>query len=715
MNKINEILLRRKNKILYKKKTEYFSESIKEEYLFTIMRNIEELGYTFSKHLFNSIKNSGIRLTELGDFQSELIELLKRKKGDDKVYTPMYPNFPYQVMNSEEIELYKNALFHYWSRGEWIPDYIKTEREVLQDSFSLEVLEVGTDEELMDIFKNLLLSKTSLSKQDREDMEWFILNCSDFYEYFPESIPLKENVAFIGTLILKNGINISTVEKYFKTATDVLRLITCMSDGDISLSINTRYKSLKRGERKIIMNLLANCNNLEEDMFRYKQRWIRIGEIIHPNEYKNEKYKEVIKCFQKLRGNNKPKTWRSKVEKAVLNKDIKTATDLLIQRPGEFARMLDKLLRECNDDNASYVVDAFKRNSEKVALPVLLQVREHFWGRLEDKKDKRIFLPKGCYQRIKIIDNNLKEIKEEYSLQVIQACVLALKKQCESKPYMGKVYIDENLKKYLVPFSQRTSNSYKNKFLVRGSRIQIEENKNIIRGFIWWTNKKNDDVVDLDLSLSIYGESWDYMLGISYGNLRNHNFNIYHSGDIIDGGDPNGDGAAEFIDFDIKSIVKNGGRYAVFQIYSFSGHEFAEIPCRFGWMVREKSNSGEIFEPKTVIQNIDLISKSRYVMPVVFDCIEKEFIWCDIPLKTRKWYGNNLEGNIDETTRCLYGMLNMRKPDLYTLITINAMARGSIVKNKDGADIIFSVDKEVNQNAKNVTAFDTDYIIGDLL
>ena len=75
------------------------------------------------------------------------------------------------------------------------------------------------------------------------------------------------------------------LQRFCRTATDVLRLITAMSDGDVSLAENTKFRSLKRRERRVLMALLESCGNIEEDMLRYKGRWIRIGERLHPADF----------------------------------------------------------------------------------------------------------------------------------------------------------------------------------------------------------------------------------------------------------------------------------------------------------------------------------------------------------------------------------------------------------------------------------------------
>lgn len=383
MNKTNTILLRRKNLLMVKPKDSEYKQSEKELTLVvTIMKNIQSLGFTFSKELFEVLCHMNSK--ELENFYTDTIPVLKELVGADVTYNPMYPNFPKQVAEADGIELFINAIVHYWSFGTLMPEYKKNERLPLIDSNKMTVLSVGNHSDLMQVFSNLVASKTSLSSQDKEDITTIIKECVDYGSYLPDEIPLKENVALIGKLIIEEApVKSAThIQKYFKTATDVLRLVTALSDGDISLATKTKYRSLRRSERRMILDLLANCGYILEDLYRYQYEWIRVAEILHPFEYRYSKYKEVNKAFYTLRNERKPLMFGGKVQNAILRRDMKTAADLLKSRPGEFARQLDKVIRDA--DNANYIVECFAGIAKEISSPVLLQVRQHFIGRMAE-------------------------------------------------------------------------------------------------------------------------------------------------------------------------------------------------------------------------------------------------------------------------------------------------------------------------------------------
>ena len=705
----NKILLRRKGKMIL---AQGKATSPNNQYIVTITKNVESLGYTFSREMFETLQT--LEKEDLQKFYLELVPVLREMVGADVVYKPMYPNFPESVMEADYIDLFINAIVHYWSNGTLYPSETKNERLPLFEETKVKVIDLGTEEDLQDIFVNLCKAKTSISQTDKEDLEWIFKNKR---VVFPDEIPLKENIALIGKLYLECNPLATTreIQKYFKTATDVLRLCTAMSDGDVSLATNTKFRSFKRKERKIILELLQNCGNIEEDMLRYKNRWIRIGERLHPTEYSEAQFSKVITAFNKLRNGVKIETFGGKVTKAIETEDYKFALNLLKTRPGELARKLDHLLRNATEKNT--VVNTFKCVASEVSTPVLLQVKEHFAHRTENLTS-RVFFPKGNLAKCYCIENTLADIEEKYCNAIVNICENALIENYKGKDFLGNVYLSEEFKNYLVPFSQRSA-SKALKTIVRGSRLPIPENTNALRAFIWWTNTDNgndrwsDGRVDIDLSAAIFDENWNYMEHVSYTNLRSDRYKACHSGDITNGGDVNGDGVSEFLDVDIDSVVKYGARYVVYQVYNYTSQNYSDMPhAMFGWMNREDVNSGEIYEPKTVEQKMDLTSQSIVCIPVIFDCVKREVIWCDMNLTISgchtNYGGNNLESNLSGVAATCYSMVNMRKPNLYDLIDLHIKARGLRVDNKANADIVFDIND-------GITPFDTEVFMGEYI
>lgn len=717
-NSVFSIILRRKNRVFINdddmlKSLSAAAGEKNKQIVATMNKNIEVFGYTMSEALFDKLVHMKAKNREV--VYDTLVNGLKELTGADKVYNPMYPNFPESVMEKDDFELYFNAIVHYWSFGILLPYEDKKERAPLFNTAKVKVLEAGSFDGLNDIFNNLCASKTSLSKNDVDDMI-FILNSAKVT--LPDEIPFKENTACICRLLVDTGVDTdgSLCKKYVKTATDVLRLVTAMSDGDVSLAENTKFRNLKRSERRIIMNLLADCGNAAEDMNRYAGRWIRVGEKLHPGEFaKNERYTKVVRAFDVIRNDGKIQSFAGKVDAAVVSKDVNTVVSLLKKRPGEFARRIDFLLCTFDKDtDRKTVIMGFASVAKDVSSTVLLQVREHFINKLDGNDDMRVFFPKGNLARSYYIKNDKKEtIPEDAMKMVIAVCENALVNIYGNREFLGKVYIDEALKDYTVPFSLRSAGKTMI-FVSRGSRIAIDDSAKIIRPFIWWTNTK-DNIIDVDLSVAVFADDWNCLEHVSYNNLESDRFGICHSGDIINGGPVDGEGAAEFIDLDIDKALSAGARYAVFNVYNFSNENFSKMEhAAFGFMTRNDMKIGEIFEPSTVKQRMDLASATTTCIPVIFDLKERVFVWCDMALTAdhvRTGFGGiNVESNLPSVVVTCKAMVDVKKPNLYDLFIFNAKARGIITDNPDEADIRFGLD-----DSCDVKPSDIDVIVGKYL
>lgn len=717
-NSVFNIILRRKNRVfindddMLKSLSAAVGEKNK-QIVATMNKNIEVFGYTMSEALFDKLVHMKAKNREV--MYDALVNGLKEITGADRAYNPMYPNFPESVMEKDDFELYFNAIVHYWSFGTLLPYEEKKERVPLFNTAKVKVLEAGSFDDLNDIFNNFCASKTSLSKSDVDDMV-FILNSAKVT--LPDEIPFKENTACICRLLVDTGVDTdgSLCRKYIKTATDVLRLVTAMSDGDVSLAENTKFRNLKRSERRIIMNLLAGCGNVAENMNRYAGRWIRVGEKLHPGEFaKNERYTKVVQAFGIIRNDGKIQSFAGKVDAAVASGDVNAVVSLLKKRPGEFARRIDFLLRTFDKDaDRKTVIMGFASVAKDVSSTVLLQVREHFINKLNGNDDMRVFFPKGNLARSYYVKNNKTEtVSEDAMKMVIAVCESALVNIYGNREFLGKVYIDEALKNYTVPFSLRSAGKTMTA-VSRGSRIAIDDSAKIIRPFIWWTNTK-DNIIDVDLSIAVFADDWNCLEHVSYSNLKSSRFGICHSGDITNGGPVDGEGVAEFIDLDIEKALSAGARYAVFNVYNFSNENFSKMEhAAFGFMTRNDMKIGEIFEPSTVKQRMDLASATTTCIPVIFDLKERVFVWCDMALTAdhvRAGYGGiNVESNLPSVVVTCKAIVDVKKPNLYDLFTFNATARGVITDNPDEADIRFGLDDNCD-----VKPSDIDVIVGKYL
>lgn len=694
----NEIYLRRKNKILLPYGAAQLPET---DRIAAMLQNIQSLGFCFSFELLKILETYTAK--EIENLYFEIVPILKKAIGDHVKYQPMYPNFPEQVMNMLEAELYWNALLQYASGGYIVPDTAEAVRFPLWDNKKLHTITLGTEEDFCSIFSNIMQSKSSISNTDKEDLAWFFKTYANYSAYLPKEIPIKENAAYITKLIFEQAplISAAALSRYFKTATDVLRLITALSNGDISLAKDTRYSSFKRRERRVILELLEGCGSIEEDMNHYKNRWIRIGERLHPGEY--QQFKKINAAFYRLRNGKHIYSFGGAIAEAMKQYNIPKAISLLEKRPGELARRLDHLLRDSvMIGESDLVIDAFAKTAKKVDSPVLLQVRAHFKNRACNQSPIRVFFPKGNIAKAQCIENKLPFLSEDICKAVTDICDKALVSIYQERETLGKTYINKELQNYLVPFSQRTAGKAFHT-VVRGSRLPLEQDTRIIRTFLWWKNGAGR--TDLDLSAMLFDENWKYLEHISFTNLKSKKYHACHSGDIVNA--PNG--ASEFIDVDIASLKRYGCRFLAFMVLSYTGQKFSELPeCFVGFMERLNMNSGEIYEPTTVKNKMDITTEGQTVLPVLFDIETRQFIWTDLFIKRNiNWY-NTVEANNNSIVAACRSMVELQKPNLYDLFLLHAQARGELCDTKEEANIIFDTEE-------GITPYDLDIIAANYL
>ena len=331
----NSIYIRRRNKICVPYVAQ--SDSVTNvAHVASIVRNVEALGYTFSKNLFEALQ--GLSLKQLSDFYDNFMPIFRYARGAHRDYNPMYPNFPDQVMEASEAELFINAMIHYWSSGTIMPEYRKKERLPIAEDSNLTVIDLGNEEEFKSLFAQILGSNTSLSAQDKEDIDWYLRYYGLDIDMMPSEIPQKENRAYVANLImfLVESPDVATeyLFRYFSTPTDVLRLAVAMSNGDVSLAKACKFRNFKRSERALLLSLLSRTVHPVEDMLKWKNRWIRLGEKLHVGEYA-DRFPKAYEAFRILRNNEKVETFNSVVEKSLLDRDISTAVRKLVKRPGE--------------------------------------------------------------------------------------------------------------------------------------------------------------------------------------------------------------------------------------------------------------------------------------------------------------------------------------------------------------------------------------------
>lgn len=631
--------------------------------------------------------------TELKYWLRGIVGVLRRRNGAHVHHRPFYPDFPEQVLTATEGELYLNAVMHYLTLRR-LPKTEESRPPLLEGNLIPWVIEPGSIPQFESLLEPLVSSRTSLSEEETADILWFVREYKrDVFRLLPEDIPFREIRAQLGGALILHAAGDARVDAFLErnveTATDVLRLAVALSGGDVSLTTaSTRFKTMKRAMRRLLLRLLDSISIATEDVMRHAERWKRLAEVLHPGDYA-DKYPRALAAITAARRDEAPATFGSRVETLLAQRDIAALTPILQSRPGEFARRLDVALRRTTGPES--VLQAFEAVAAQVSSPVLLQLLAQV--RAPRPLPLRAFTPKGSFAKVYGIKDRREPITPEVLAHAAQICENALLVRFASLPPLGRCFIDPALSEYKVPLAQRAA-SKSLRTLVRGSRLPMPDTR-FIRLFLWWKN--GSQRTDIDLSAAFFDANFVFKQTVAYYNLKD--FGGCHSGDITDAPD----GASEFIDLDIDVLIEQGIRYVVTSINSYTEQPYCDLPeCFAGWMARADTMSGEVFEPRSVFDRIDIASDTVICLPFVMDLQERRMIWADLGLTSSpRW--NNVGNNLSGVSLMLQALVHTPRPDLETLFDLHVRARGERVISPQQAEAVFAPDQ-------GITPFDTDLI-----
>lgn len=648
---------------------------------YSMNANLMSIGYILSEKALETISFFDKESQE--EIFNKALEYAKFKKGANVKYNPFYPNFPRQVIEASDTELYLNAFVHYFSCGEWLPFYDKNRRKISFESCNFIQLEILDKEKATNLFLETVYSNESISEEYKQFVTWMALNYFGLDLPITKEIPFKENMCLIASLLLENN---KEIDFLVKNITDILRIATFLSGGDISLAENTKFKSFPNKTRRALCSLVSKHAS-EEDVVRHKNKWIRLFHSLHIGSFS----KDMYLFAKKIRNNEKVSTFSSKIESLIeKNGDLQEIMFLLKKRPTELARRLDLLLRK-NVNNSTNILSCFFSVVNNVPTRVILQLISHFETR--NIKKERIIFPKGMDKKSKIIPMPEEKIPQNIVDNIIVGLEKELERRFSSLPKMGNTWIDPRLKECPIP-SQLRNASDGTVSMARGTKLYFG-NKNFLRFFVYWIGR------DIDLSASFHDENFELIETVSYKNLKNSKMQAFHSGDVTRARV----GACEFIDVEIESSLANGARYVVMNVFVFSGPTFKEHElCYTGYMTRQSIQDNEIFDAKTVEQKISLSSSCKNSIPFVFDLEERKMIWCDVSIGGSLGLANNLENNTSNIKQVLEHIVKYNKVSLYKLFSIHAKARGVLVTDKSQENIETKFNLETIYNSSMINS-----------
>jgi hypothetical protein len=594
-----------------------------------------------------------------------------------------------------EFELWLNQIIGYYSGGSFTANEWTKTKDTAFEHVKYKMITSSTEQDFDLIFTRLISANQSLTPSDLKVVMWFINNHDELV--FPAVVPFKENLCTIFGEAIKVARPLDTMILPVLTTTDVLRIAVHLSGGDVSLpkvpkaTVSTRvsfgwrsryekvanpdrekfkFKKFKRPERKYILGLLEKSNLDVREMKLKAQRWIRLGEILHPGEYPTE-FPRTYQAFMKLR-NEKVRSWYGEVE-AAFQTSFKEGLVKLSERPGELIRRLDFLVRGASSKMIVYIIQIFAAVAHKVSNKVLYEVYTHFEKRRNPVTNRSIMI-KGARKKTTLPD--LPAISTEI-VDTIQGIIFdTFKEKFAKLDPMGDCWIDENLKKIPLPTNMRSLNDSLVP-LIRGERVSVFDpaNSKTIRCFIHWFDKGGN--IDIDLHGYLLGKNKVESFG--FNGTRSSPIGCY-SGDVR----YRKGACAEYIDVRPSEAIKFGFSYFLMIAHDYSGSSLSNIEeCVVGTMERDKPEANSTWLPSTISNSMKMQSSAKMCLVGVYDLKTGEYIHLDLDYGNFSSYVN--QGKADSFFEAIKPYIEPPKVSVYDLLQWHVEARGRMV-SKEVAD-----------------------------
>lgn len=679
------------------------ASQVRAQHAMTIQTNLEGLGFAFTPDALR-------RLTQTPqEVQADLYGLAWPVAKDMlgvRHHQAFYPNFPAQVMEASDTELLLNALTHYvgsWFGVRLIPDYPVERRPPLREKTADPIpVDVVTVDEAKAIWQRWIQSPVTWSPGLRSaavaGLHWVrarhALNPTEAGR-LRLAIPNRENKAVIAAELLALPAQGDVFWPLTgSTVTDALRTAVTFSGGDPSLATMAPLASFKRAARRALMEIVeAGCSTSTavEDVFSRREAWLRLGERLHPGEM--NAFPNAQTLFERLRNGQAPMSFMAELEGVLVETSghwtVAKFCTLMGERPGLAARHLRRVLLWAGAEHQDQVLRAFEDQAQKVSTSILLNIAHAFTHQRLDAP--RAVLPKGAIARMMLTPNPAAMLPEDTARQAVKIAQDALVARFSLLPALGKVYLDPALNRVPTPYAMRSSSRALHT-LPRGARVPMDPKAEVTRLFVWWNETGPDgravDRTDLDISCVVFDENYQAMTHCAFNDLRGAG--LTHSGDFVSAPQ----GAAEFIDIEHNALPK-GSRYIGMVVTCYTGQHYSELPeCFAGWMSRRSPTSGEIFEPRTVTQRMDLTCDSKAVMPMVVDLKTREFIWLDMPYEPGFGY-NAVSGHLSELETRIKQLAALSRPTMGELFALHVRARGEQVATLDAADVVISLSPQM--------------------
>jgi len=580
----------------------------------TLLSNMAYYGFIPSKESVD-------RLQTLGDEKAQewwktIEPELKKATGDDLKMGDfvVYKNFPKEVLEMCEAEYWIRQILMYLG----VPNEAVTQpeeaREAIKELPKLKVLHLETISTLDNLLTQLLKLPARWTENQWSEVQFLVFVLS--HKFALKDVVFKENLVKLVSFSISSCTPIPLI---LTSATDVLRLAVGMSNGDISLKTNSKFRNFKRPERKALLDLLSKTSNLEEDLARDTERWKKLLSNLHPFE-SEKKFPKVAAAYKKLI-EKKLHSFNSQVE-TNLKAGNTLALDLLVQRPGDFVRRLQKVLQVFNVLGA----DAFIGVLPKLTTLQIIKVNRYL--DTINSRQHRTVAPNGNWKKLQVLPNTI-TIDTGLVEKLNQAIKVELKKRFKAQE---PVLLDPNTSKIALQTNDSELTNYG-----RGTSFPIPPNITFLRSASYWEHK-TVGCNWFDNGWNFFDKDWTAKSSCCWITPSGQTGAAF-SGDPTNAKDVNGR-ACQIIDLDIEKLLASGIKYAVWNILSYSKIPFDNAKVFAGLQWGEEPQQGKLFEP----------SRCQLAFPVTGNGLTKYVAYVDLEKRELVYMDANLKASVQSAT-----------------------------------------------------------------
>lgn len=719
-------------------------------YAATIAANLVSVGFAMTADDVKRLAKCG--KDDLIRFYQDIYPVIELQ--DAYNYHPFYPGFPQEVMEKDRIEIFLDQLLYAVSGFELTPDKMEETKAAFPFMGEASVYPVqGMSEDEYNDEMRLIMGSSLPYRPDHIAMlqVFAMRHPQTAVSIAPPVSELKqrENRIILGCILEDRAEDRSVLRGYLQTPADVLRYAavrSAMNDyrsrsgggemPDIGLYSDAAYNSiyqkaslqydndgmpsfhLSRSARKFCMLLLeemfgGDAQKLAAGMMRHKKEWKRLFTVLHYSEMKKNGTVTLAKASEMIRNNVSVDRYDRRIEQAVQRKDLDAILMETPSNPGDFIRRFDKILRigmECGQtDRVLARLKDCVRSSRTNGISASTSLISHISAR-SHREYSRSFTIEKTGKVWNTEKKNREPLPADICAAVKDACMEGISEKFRGKGNMGNVYISPEMKNCKVPTGTRTMNEGTN-VNTFGSVVPVDLTKDTLRLFVGWSNEtisqssmEWDDEIDIDLTADVItregkvlhcGWNGNYSLSLDEEEQRGA---VVYSGDVRTGnpGEKAEDCGCEYIDINPAVLKDSGAQYVICGISLYTGADsFRDMKhLDFGYMLRDSSNHGKLFDTRTVQTKQAVRNDSTICVPIIYDVQNDRIIYVN------KSVSKNSRAVTDEMQNLinLLPVVQVQTDNgmtLEELILVNAKSNGAVTDDPAQADILYMTRKEL--------------------